>query len=52
MDLGLEGKRAIIVAASRGLGRAAARALATEGADIAICSRTATIFQTLKGLTS
>jgi 3-oxoacyl-[acyl-carrier protein] reductase len=46
MDLGLEGKRAIITAASRGLGKAAASALAAEGAEIAICSRTPAIFET------
>ena len=38
MDLGLKGKRAIVTAASRGLGRAAAMALAHEGARLAICS--------------
>jgi 3-oxoacyl-[acyl-carrier protein] reductase len=32
MDLGLHGKRALVCAASRGLGLAAARALAREGA--------------------
>jgi 3-oxoacyl-[acyl-carrier protein] reductase len=46
MDLGLQGKRAIITAASKGLGRAAAQALASEGADIAICSRSPAIMQT------
>jgi 3-oxoacyl-[acyl-carrier protein] reductase len=45
MDLRLEGKRAIITAASKGLGRAAARALALEGADIAVCSRSKAIFK-------
>jgi len=44
MDLGLKGKRAVVTAASRGLGRAAASALAAEGADIAICSRSQAIF--------
>jgi len=38
MDLGLKGKRAIVTAASRGLGRAAALALAREGARLAICA--------------
>ena len=38
MNLGLEGKRAVVTAASRGLGRAAAMALAREGARLAICS--------------
>ncbi len=40
MDLELSGKVAIIGGASKGLGRACAQALAEEGVDIAICSRT------------
>jgi 3-oxoacyl-[acyl-carrier protein] reductase len=40
MDLGLKGKVAMVAAASRGLGRAAAEALAREGASVYICSRT------------
>jgi len=39
MDLGLNGKVAVVTAASRGLGFAAAMELAREGANIAICSR-------------
>lgn len=39
MELGLAGKRALVTAASRGLGRAAAGALAEEGARVAICAR-------------
>ncbi len=39
MDLGLRGKRALVAAASEGLGRSIARGLAAEGAAIAICSR-------------
>ena len=41
MDLGLRGKRALVLGASRGLGLAAAGALAAEGAEIAMCARTA-----------
>jgi 3-oxoacyl-[acyl-carrier protein] reductase len=41
MDLGLKNKVAVVAAASRGLGRAAAEALAAEGARLAICSRDA-----------
>jgi 3-oxoacyl-[acyl-carrier protein] reductase len=39
MDLGLKGKRALVMAASRGLGLASARALAREGCDLVLCSR-------------
>jgi 3-oxoacyl-[acyl-carrier protein] reductase len=39
MNLGLRGKFGIVCAASQGLGRAAATALAREGASIVICSR-------------
>jgi len=39
MDLGLKGKVALVAAASQGLGRATAFALAAEGARIAICAR-------------
>lgn len=42
MDLGLKGKRALVLAASRGLGFASARALAREGCNLVICSRDAT----------
>jgi len=40
MDLGLEGKVAVVGASSRGLGRASALALAREGARVTICART------------
>lgn len=41
MDLGLSGRVAIVAAASEGLGRAVALELAREGAEVAICARTA-----------
>ena len=40
MDLGLEGRTALVCAASKGLGRACAEALAREGADVTITART------------
>ena len=39
MQLGLQGKKAIVTGASRGIGRAIAELLASEGCDLAICSR-------------
>ena len=39
MDYGLKGKRAIVMAASRGLGYASALGLAREGCHLVICSR-------------
>ena len=39
MDLGLEGRPALVAAASRGLGFACANALAAEGARVALCAR-------------
>jgi 3-oxoacyl-[acyl-carrier protein] reductase len=39
MNLNLKGKRAIVMAASRGLGYASALALSREGCDLVICSR-------------
>jgi 3-oxoacyl-[acyl-carrier protein] reductase len=41
MDLGIRGKRAIVCAASKGLGRACAMSLAREGVDVVITARTA-----------
>ncbi len=41
MDFGLQGKKAIVLAASKGLGKAAAEALASEGCALAICARNA-----------
>jgi 3-oxoacyl-[acyl-carrier protein] reductase len=39
MDLGIQGKAALVCGSSQGLGRAIANALATEGVDLAINSR-------------
>lgn len=40
MDLGLKSKVALVTAASKGIGKAIAMALAAEGCEISICSRT------------
>src|SRR5271156_6689909 len=39
MDLAMTDKKAIVTGGSEGIGKAIARALAREGADIAICAR-------------
>lgn len=41
MDLGLEGKKAIVTGGTRGIGRAIANLLVEEGCDIGLCARTA-----------
>ena len=39
MDLGLNGRKAVVTAASRGIGLAIAQLLADEGVDVALCAR-------------
>lgn len=40
MDLGIKGRKALVCAASKGLGRACALSLAREGAEVVIVART------------
>ena len=49
MDLGIAGRRALVCAASKGLGRGCAQALAREGVQVTIVARTeATLAQTAR----
>ena len=43
MDLGIKGRRAIICASSKGLGRACAMALAADGVDVTLTARGAEV---------
>lgn len=51
MDMGIQGKVAMVAAGSRGLGRAVALALAEEGCAVSICGRTeATLAETCEAI--
>jgi 3-oxoacyl-[acyl-carrier protein] reductase len=45
MDLGIEGRKALLSGASRGLGKACALALAQEGVDVTIMARTRDVLE-------
>lgn len=45
MDLGLKGRRALVCAASKGLGRGCAEALAREGVHVTITARSADVLE-------
>src|SRR4249919_2557700 len=45
MDLGIRGRKAIVCAASKGLGRGCAEALAAEGVELTICARTRDVLE-------
>src|SRR4030095_4844727 len=49
MDLQLKGKNAVVTAASRGIGRAIALRLASEGVNVAICARGEDVLRTTEG---
>lgn len=48
MDLGIRGKVAMVAAGSKGLGRAAALALAAEGCAVSVCGRSEASLATVK----
>ena len=49
MDLGLEGKRAIVTGGNRGIGRCSSLALAQEGARVCITARNQTLLDEVVG---
>jgi 3-oxoacyl-[acyl-carrier protein] reductase len=49
MDLGIQGKAAIVTGGSRGIGRETARRLLEAGARVAICARTREILEQTRG---
>lgn len=48
MDLGLQGRAALITGASEGIGKYCGLALAAEGADVAICARRPEVVETTR----
>lgn len=49
MDLGLRGKRALVLGSSRGLGLAIAQGLAAEGAAVTVCGRSPEVLADVAG---
>lgn len=49
MDLGIDGRRALVCGGSRGLGRACAEALAAEGVEITLVARTRDVLERSAG---
>jgi 3-oxoacyl-[acyl-carrier protein] reductase len=49
MDLGLQGKRALVLGSSRGLGLAIAQGLAAEGVAVTLCGRSREVLENAAG---
>ena len=52
MDLGIQGKNALVCAAGKGLGRGCAEALAEAGVNLTICARRKDIVDTANEIRS
>jgi len=50
MDLGISGKNAVVLASTRGIGKACAKALLEEGVNVAICGRSSEVLENTLGL--
>ncbi len=50
MDLGIEGRVALVAAASHGLGKAVALRLAQEGVRVAVCARSAAVHEAARDI--
>jgi 3-oxoacyl-[acyl-carrier protein] reductase len=48
MDFGIQGRKALVLASSKGLGKAVATELSAEGCEVMICSRTESTLQSAK----
>lgn len=48
MDFGIEGRKALVLASGKGLGKAVARELSAEGCEVMICSRTVSDLKMVK----